>query len=69
MTNLEILMADGCTRAEAERHLKNGSVVFEGEDFEKNLSSTPPWPIGELLNTEALCGISHMRCKKRGIKA
>lgn len=35
MTNLEILMLDGCTRAEAEKHLKNGSAVFD-EDFEKN---------------------------------
>lgn len=36
MTDLQVLMMDNCTRAEAERHLKNGSVVFEGEEFEKN---------------------------------
>lgn len=30
---IEILMMDGCTKAEAEKHLKNGSVVFE--DFEE----------------------------------
>jgi hypothetical protein len=34
MTSLEILMADGCTRAEAERHLERGTAVFEGQDFE-----------------------------------
>ena len=31
---IEILMEDRCTRAEAERHLKNGTVIFE--DFEEN---------------------------------
>lgn len=36
MTNIEILMMDKCTKQEAEKHLKNGTVVFEGEDFEKH---------------------------------
>lgn len=36
MTDLEIMMIDGCTKAEAEKQLKNGSVVFDGEDFEAN---------------------------------
>lgn len=31
---IEILMMDGCTKAEAEKHLKNGSVVFT--DFEEH---------------------------------
>ena len=31
---IEILMQDGCTRAEAEKHLKNGTTIFE--DFEEN---------------------------------
>ena len=31
---IKILMSDGCTRAEAEKHLKKGSVVFD--DFEEN---------------------------------
>lgn len=31
---IEILMMDGCTKAEAEQHLKNGSIIFE--DFEEN---------------------------------
>ena len=31
---IEILMDDRCTRAEAEKHLKNGTTIFE--DFEEN---------------------------------
>lgn len=31
---IEILMQDGCTRAEAEKHLKKGTTIFE--DFEEN---------------------------------
>ena len=31
---IEILMKDGCTRSDAEKHLKNGTVVFD--DFEEN---------------------------------
>lgn len=34
---IEILMQDGCTKSEAEKHLKNGSVVFD--DFEENFDS------------------------------
>ena len=34
---IEILMEDRCTKAEAERHLKNGAVVFD--DFEENFDS------------------------------
>lgn len=34
---IEILMMDGCTRSEAEKHLNNGTVVFD--DFEKNFDS------------------------------
>ena len=32
MTDLEILMKDGCTRSDAERHLKNGTIVFRSID-------------------------------------
>ncbi len=39
MTDLEILMMDNCTKAEAEKHLKNGTVVFDGKDFENNFDS------------------------------
>lgn len=31
---IEILIEDGCTKSEAEKHLKNGATIFE--DFEKN---------------------------------
>lgn len=43
---IEILMQDGCTRAEAEKHLKNGSVLFD--DFEEHLESyLDEWDIEE----------------------
>lgn len=32
MTDVEILMKNGCTKTEAEKHLKNGSTIFT--DFE-----------------------------------
>lgn len=32
MTNIEILMQDGCTRSEAEKHLKRGAVIYEESD-------------------------------------
>lgn len=48
MTNLEILMMDGCTKSEAEKHLERGTTVFEGEDFEKNFESyMDEWDVGE----------------------
>ena len=31
---IEILMEDRCTKSEAEKHLKNGTIIFE--DFEEN---------------------------------
>ena len=34
---IEILMEDRCTKSEAEKHLKNGTIIFE--DFEENLDS------------------------------
>lgn len=37
---IEILMMDcGGIRSDAEKHLRNGSVIFDGEDFEKNFDS------------------------------
>lgn len=33
MTEIEILMMDGCTKAEAEKHLKRGTTVFDEDDF------------------------------------
>ena len=37
MNEIEILMLDGCTRSEAEKHLKNGTVIFT--DLAENLES------------------------------
>jgi hypothetical protein len=34
---IELLMLDKCTKSEAEKHLKNGSTIFE--DFEENIES------------------------------
>ena len=34
---IELLMLDICTKSEAEKHLKNGSTIFE--DFEENIES------------------------------
>ena len=31
---IEILMEDRCTKSEAEKHLKNGTIIFD--DFEEN---------------------------------
>lgn len=39
MTDKEILMMDGCTSSEAEKHLKRGTVVFEGEDFKEHFEN------------------------------
>lgn len=36
MTNIEILMMDGCTSSEAEKHLEMGTIIFEKKDFESN---------------------------------
>ena len=43
---IEILMNDGCTRSEAEKHLKNGTIIFE--DFEEKCESyLDEWDIEE----------------------
>ena len=31
--DIKIIMAAGCTRTEAEKHLKNGSTVYELNDY------------------------------------
>lgn len=33
---IEILMADRCTQREAEKFLKNGTVIYTAKDFESN---------------------------------
>lgn len=43
---IEILMMDRCTKTEAEKHLKNGSVVFT--DFEEHFNDyMKEWDIEE----------------------
>ena len=39
MSNIEILMKDGCTKVEAEKHLARGTMVFDGADLEENFSA------------------------------
>ena len=43
---IEILMEDRCTKSEAEKHLKDGTIIFE--DFGENLESyLDEWDIEE----------------------
>lgn len=43
---IALLMLDRCTKSEAEKHLKNGSIIFE--DFEENIESyLDEWNIEE----------------------
>ena len=43
---IEILMEDRCTKSEAEKHLKNGTIIFE--DFEENFEKyMDEWDIEE----------------------
>ena len=37
MNDIEVLMLDGCTKSEAEKHLKRGTSVLD--DFEENFDS------------------------------
>ena len=36
LSDEDVLMLDGCTESEAENHIKRGTLVYEGEDFEEN---------------------------------
>lgn len=46
MTDIEVLMKDGCTRKEAENHLKRGTNVID--DFEENFDSyMTEWGVDE----------------------
>lgn len=48
MKDYEILMADGCTKMEAEKHLMSGTMVFEAEEFEKHLEEyMKEWDLDE----------------------
>lgn len=44
---IEILMMDGCTRADAEKHLKKGAIIHD-EDLEENFDNyMDEWDIDE----------------------
>lgn len=48
MTDIEILMLAGCTKREAEKHLNNGTTIFEGTDFETNFNKyMKEWDLSE----------------------
>ena len=48
---IKILMEDRCTRAEAEKHLKNGTTIFE--DFEENFDKyMEEWKSGYAEDSE-----------------
>lgn len=48
MTDTEILIMDGCTRSEAEKHLQRGTTVFAKSDFLSNFDAyMDEWDIGE----------------------
>lgn len=36
--DIEILMQDGCTKKEAEKHLISGAIVFDEKDFRDHFS-------------------------------
>lgn len=43
---IELLMMDRCTKSEAEKHLNNGSTIFE--DLEENIESyLDEWDVEE----------------------
>lgn len=33
MKEVELLMLDGCTKSEAEKHLQRGATIFEADDL------------------------------------
>lgn len=48
MTDIEILMKNGYSKRKAEEELKRGTVVFEGEDFERHFDDyMEEWGVDE----------------------
>lgn len=48
MTDIEVLMKNGYSRRKAEEELKRGTVVFEGEDFERHFDDyMEEWGVDE----------------------
>ena len=39
MDQINILMADGCSKYEAKRHLKNGTLIFDKSNFVSNFET------------------------------
>lgn len=39
MDQVNILMADGCSKYEAKRHLKNGTLIFDKSNFVSNFET------------------------------
>ena len=61
---IEILMEDRCTKSEAEKHLKNGTIIFE--DFEENFEKyMDEWDIEEEERGEAKILSEKEKGKKR----
>lgn len=40
MDKIEILMKDGCTRSEAEKHLKRGTIIYDESDRDYYIEET-----------------------------
>ena len=48
MTDIEVLMKNGYSKRKAEEELKRGTVVFEGEDFERHFDDyMDEWGVDE----------------------
>lgn len=48
MTDIEVLMKNGYSKRKAEEELKRGTVVFEGEDFERHFDDyMEEWEVDE----------------------
>lgn len=48
MKEAELLMLDGCTKSEAEKHLERGTQILEESDFSKHFDTyMQEWDIDE----------------------
>ena len=48
MNEIKILIADGCTKLEAEKFIKRGTTIFTEQDFEENFESyMSEWGVDE----------------------
>ena len=52
MDQISILMADGCSKNEAKRHLKNGTLIFDKSNFVSNFETyMSEWDADEEMYT------------------